>query len=437
MKNDNDNQKTKCKKNGISRKAFLKTSAISLAVLSMPLSQGCKEKVVHSDVSCLDGVPVPSTTDLFEPASIGNVKLRNRFVRSALSMMATDELGRPTDYLLNSYKDMCEGGVGMIITGMMDGGLLIDGFKYDPAYKSDYQKVSDLAHEYNVPIFNQISHQGGQTNLSGLGDYDYNKLTDGQINDVIDVFVEAIVITKELGFDGAQLHLAHGYLLSETLSPQRNQRTDKWGGTTDKRFTMVREIIQRARSKTGDFPIFAKINGYDFQKNGMNIEEAVRVAKLLENEGCGCIEVSSGTGQDGFSTIRPPEFPIDAAFAFIPRLQKMDRWPFRQITTAVIKSRTSLYQPLENYNVCAAQEIKNAVSVPVMVVGGIKKADDAKRIRAMGAADFISLGRSLIIEPDIVDRYKDGIQDETGCISCTYCLLAGASRQVECFYGQV
>ena len=281
MKKENKGHEQKQSGKEISRKTFLKASATSMAALALPFGLGCSKKPVLSDVACLDGVKKPGqSTDLFDPVSIGIIRLKNRFIRSATTMNSVDDLGRPTDYLMGIYDDLCKGGVGMIITGMMDTGLMIDGFRYDPAHKNDYKKVPDLAHQYNVPIINQISHQGSQTSFIGSGAFNYNKLSDADINDLIDLFVRAIIISRDLGFDGAQLHVAHGYLLSETVSPKKNKRTDKWGGTTEKRFTMIREIMSRARAKAGDFPIFAKINGYDFQKNGMTVEEAIRVAKI-------------------------------------------------------------------------------------------------------------------------------------------------------------
>ncbi len=422
----------------ISRKTFLKTSATSAAVLALPFSMGCAQKPVTTDLSCIDsGKMAGMSTDLFEPVSIGNIKLQNRFIRSAVTMNAVDELGRPTDYMMEIYEDLCKGGVGMIITGMVDTGLMVDDFKYDPTYKNDYKKVPDLAHKHNVPIINQISHQGSQTSFIGSGEFDYNKKSDGEINDLINGFVNGIVISRDLGFDGAQIHIAHGYLLSETVSPKQNKRKDKWGGTTEKRFSMTKEIIKRARAKTGDFPIFAKINGYDHQKNGMTIEEAVKVAKLLENEGLAGIEVSSGVAADGLSTIRAPELPYDAMYAFIPQLKSVKSKTAKKMVNTMISTVIKRYDPIENYNLCASQEIKKALSIPVMVVGGIKDLNSAKMARSMDAADFISLGRSLLIEPDLVKSYQNGVLDETSCISCCYCIMSAAAGQVECFYGQV
>jgi 2,4-dienoyl-CoA reductase-like NADH-dependent reductase (Old Yellow Enzyme family) len=436
MKKENKSHEQKQSGKEISRKTFLKASATSMAALALPFGLGCSKKPVLSDIACLDAVKKPGqSTDLFEPVSIGNIQLKNRFVRSATTMNSVDDLGRPTDYLMGIYEDLCKGGVGMIITGMMDTGLMIDGFRYDPAHKNDYKKVPDLAHEYNVPILNQISHQGSQTSFIGSGAFDYNKLSDADINGLIDLFVRAIVISRDLGFDGAQLHVAHGYLLSETLSPKKNKRTDKWGGTTEKRFTMIREIMSRARAKAGDFPIFAKINGYDFQKNGMTVEEAVRVAKLLEDEGCASIEVSSGVGADGLSTIRAPELPFDAIIKFMPELKFMESGPARKMGEALISAAIKRYEPIEDYNVCASKEIKSALSIPVMVVGGIRNMNSARMIRSTGAADFISLGRPLIIEPHLVDSFQNGFQDETTCTSCSYCIIAVGAGDVGCSYG--
>ena len=137
-------------------------------------------------------------------------------------------------------------------------------------------------------------------------------LAEGEIEEIIDNFVKAIERAKRAGFDGVQLHAAHGYLLSEFLSPYSNHRQDQWGGTTENRFRIIGEIYDRARRVVGDYPLLVKLNAYDGRKGGMRVDEALRVARLLEESGCAAIEVSCGTTEDGMYMTRGPKLPIDA-----------------------------------------------------------------------------------------------------------------------------
>lgn len=252
---------------------------------------------------------------------------------------------------------------------------------------------------------------------------------------MIQQFVKNIDRSRQAGFDGVQLHGAHGYLLSEFLSPAQNRRTDKWGGSTENRFRIIGEIIKRSKEKNCDFPIFIKINGYDFQKNGMREPEAVKIAKLLEKAGCDGLEVSCGVGRDGFSMVRTPEPPIEAITELTPYRERSSVAKF--FISTVARFKITSYKPIYNYNVCAASKIKNTVNIPVMVVGGIRSLRDMQTIVGENLADFVSMGRPFIIEPGIVNSLQNNKQTESKCINCGYCLLSATIKDVRCYYGEV
>jgi 2,4-dienoyl-CoA reductase-like NADH-dependent reductase (Old Yellow Enzyme family) len=293
-----------------------------------------------------------------------------------------------------------------------------------------------VIHQYGAAAIQQISHKGSQIKTSSDESlYSLNRLSDLEIEQLIQQFVKNIDRSRQVGFDGAQLHGAHGYLLSEFLSPAQNRRTDKWGGSTENRFRIIGEIIKRSKEKHSDFPIFIKINGYDFQKSGMREPEAVKIAKLLEKVGCDGIEVSCGVGRDGFSTVRMPELPLDALQELTPLREKPAMRKY--IISIVARYRITLYKPLYNYNVCAASEIKKNVNIPVMVVGGIRSFQDMQTIVGNNLADFVSMARPFIIEPGIVNSLKTKNQSESACINCGFCLLSASIRDVKCYYGEV
>ena len=182
-----------------------------------------------------------------------------------------------------------------------------------------------------------------------------------------------------------------------------NKRTDHWGGSLENKFRIIERIFIETRKNVGDFPILVKLNAYDTRKKGMRISEAVAIAKLLEQVGCAAIEVSCGVVNDGFITVRSEKFPTEAALeysyllSYLPRFVKWIIRPFIPLTTELI---VPLPKELSLYNVEAAEIIKRNVSIPVIVVGGIKRLADIEEIIANNRADYISMSRAFIIEPE-------------------------------------
>ena len=440
MQNTNIQQNKGHRRLRISRRDFLYTSSLALAAFSLPNFTGCTKRYPTEDCIAATGgqALIETQGNMFNNAAIGGIKVKNRFVRSATTLGSADSAGRPTETLLDQYRSLAKGGVGTIITGLGDTGLILDRDIYVEADVEKYAKVSEVAHRHHSAVIQQIGHPGSQTEMSGPDGRGFyiNKATDAEIELLIDKFVTAIARSKQTGFDGVQLHGAHGYLLSSTLSPGENQRTDKWGGNTQNRFRFIKEIFNRSKRKNGDFPIFIKINAYDFQKNGMRVEEAVKISKLLEETGCAGIEVSCGVGKDGFSTLRVTEIPTEAIIEFTPYGENLSNFK-RKISPLLMKLAVKRYEPLYNYNVCAAKKIKENVTIPVIAVGGIHHKADAQQVIDRGAADFVAMSRPFIIEPDIVSRFEKNVQTSSECIHCGYCIVSLASRPVECFYGSV
>jgi 2,4-dienoyl-CoA reductase-like NADH-dependent reductase (Old Yellow Enzyme family) len=425
--------------NRLSRLDFLNLSAAAaLGAVAVPGITGCGPVTTKAD--CLgtnDQAAAAGVKMTFEASRIGSIRLKNRIIRSAVTMNGYDSLGRPTGGLLRHYEDIASGGAAAIITGMRDTGMVIEDFRYRDDYYRDYKKVPDVIHRYNIPVIQQISHYGGRGSLMEKKYFSVTDMKESDIEAIIAGFVRAIGITKRLGFDGVQLHAAHGYALSQFLSPAVNRRSDRWGGSTEKRFRVVREILLRSREAVKDFPLMIKINAFDNQRNGMRTEEAATIASLLEQAGFDAIEVSCGVVDDGFNTIRVPSIPNEALLRFTEyrRLPPFIKSLIPFITPVIVKR----YEPLYNYNVCAAGEISKKVKIPVIVVGGIRKIDDIGAILATGAAGYVSLGRPFIIEPDIVNRFRKEAHAKSACINCGYCFMAakGYPTPVRCFYGSL
>jgi 2,4-dienoyl-CoA reductase-like NADH-dependent reductase (Old Yellow Enzyme family) len=186
----------------------------------------------------------------------------------------------------------------------------------------------------------------------------------------------------------------------------------------------------------GDYPILIKLNAHDNRRGGMRVDEAVKIVRLLEKSGCSAIEVSCGVAEDGLYTARGEHTPIDAVFAYSAKLKNLPGFMKSMIRPfADYISRPA--KPLRLFNVAAARRIKQSVSIPVIVVGGITNIDEITEIITNNSADFVSMCRPFIIEPDLVKKFQQGKQGTSKCIACNYCMIAAEERPLRCYYGKV
>jgi 2,4-dienoyl-CoA reductase-like NADH-dependent reductase (Old Yellow Enzyme family) len=322
---------------------------------------------------------------------------------------------------------------------------------HDDSLIETYRRITQKIHEYNTPIILQIAHCGRQTRSkctglptvapSAIRDKSFSEeipheLSEPEIIEITDNFVKSIIRAKKAGFDGVQLHLAHGYLLSQFLSSWSNRRTDQWGGTTENKFRIISRIFEKAKQQTGDFPILAKINSHDGRKGGMRLAESIEIAKMLEACGCAAIEVSCGVYEDGLYTIRGDKIPVEAAFRYNYNYKK-----YPSIAGTFAKLMVPLFskkiKPYENYNVGYAEEIRKNINIPVIVVGGIKSMESINSILSGRKADFVSMSRPFIIEPNIVRKFRDGTQARSKCIACNFCGLGSEENPLKCYYGKI
>jgi 2,4-dienoyl-CoA reductase-like NADH-dependent reductase (Old Yellow Enzyme family) len=388
---------------------------------------------------------------VFEPFQMAGITFPNRIIRSATYEGMSDENGRPTEQLLKKYTALAKGGVGGIITGFigvnqqgMSTGYYMSMINNAETVKA-YKELNKKMHELGMPIIAQLNHCGGQTKEENTGmpviapskitDYKAKEMTKAEIFEVIEAFVQGVKNAKEAGFDGVQLHIAHGYLLSEFVSPRMNRRTDEWGGNTENRFRIVKTIFEKARKEVGNYPIIAKINGYETLKNGMSIGESVKIAKLLEQVGCNGIEVSNGTIKAGLATMRG-NVPWEMIVAQNDRLNKMPR-VVKSIIGTVAEKAFPQPQPKSLYNLDAATAIKKAVNIPVIVVGGITNMNDIETIINQNNSDLVSMCRPFILEPDLVNKFKTGQQTQSKCIQCNFCIIGVEKAPFRCYYGIV
>lgn len=392
---------------------------------------------------------------VFETSSLASIRMKNRILRSATYEGMCDALGHPQPSYYKLYEKISRGGTGAIITGYVAVNRTgrmprFMGIIDDDAYVEEFGKLSTIVHANDTPIIMQIAHCGGLSTrmvtntepvapspfVNNLSRQRARELSHSEIEEILSDFVKAIIRVRQAGFDGVQLHAAHGYLLSEFLSPHVNKRKDQWGGTTENRCRIIIEILERARKQVGDYPILIKISAYDFDKGGMKIDESVKVAQMLENAGCCAIEVSCGGINDSFPSVRSNGFPVKAALAFVSPFKKMPA-PVKFLASIIMRFTMKSYTPLFNYNVDAAVQIKKNVGIPVIVVGGIHRLTDIQDIIDNKGIDYISMCRPFIIEPTIVKKFQEDKQSESRCINCSYCLMGVMSSPLRCYYGKI
>lgn len=394
---------------------------------------------------------------LFDKTYISGITVKNRIIRSATHDGLADENGAPNDKLISKYENLAKNEIGCIITGYA--AVSPSGVSpypammkiYDDSVIGKYKELTDAVHRHNTPVILQIAHCGRQTSSKAIGMQKVapsnvlhafypdkaKELTDCEINGIINDFINAAVRAEKAGFDGIQLHGGHGYLLHDFMSPYGNRRKDKWGGSIENRCRIVELIIKGIKEKT-NLPVWIKLSAEDNRKGGMNIESSVEICKKLEKAGCDAIEVSCGTVEDGMSTMRSKLLPMDAVFKYrepcasFPKLLNKIALPVANLINPLIKQP----RPLENFNVKNAAVIKNSVSIPIIVVGGIHKTEDMEKILNDGNADFISMCRPFICEPDLAKKMKNG-QREAKCIMCNYCGLVIEKEPTRCLYGRV
>ena len=391
---------------------------------------------------------------VFEKSMIGTIELKNRILRSATHEGMGDKSGKPLKELYDLYEKLAKGGVGAIITGYVgvkqNGKAVFNMRMFDKDdYIDDYKDLNLKLKNDNTPIILQIAHSGSQTSskitreipltVSPMKNFygeRCKEANESEIEDIIDCFVKSIERAKKAEFSGVQLHAAHGYLLSEFVSPFLNKRRDQWGGNVENRFRILREILQRSREKVGRFPIWVKVSAFDEKRNKKELEEIIKGCQMLQENGCDAIEVSCGYGFKGFDTIRVPKIPVEAMLALLPNFKNyslLKKDFFKIVAPLLIKK----YKPIHNYNVNSAERIRKNVDIPVIVVGGIRKLSDIENIIENREIDFVSMCRPFIIEPNIVNKFQEHKAVESRCIDCGYCLFGIASKKLKCYFGKI
>jgi len=245
----------------------------------------------------------------------------------------------------------------------------------------------------------QINHAGRQTSEATIGRTPVapspvprvkggprpHELTETEIQELIAAFGRAAGRAKEAGFDGVQLHGAHGYLINQFCSPASNWRRDRWGGSIARRLRFLEEVAAATRDEVGsDYPLLIKLGIQDFVRDGLTLDDGGEIVRHLADWGLDAVEISGGMG--GTSSRKDVLRPGDEAY-FLPQARR-------------------------------AREMTN---LPLILVGGMRSLAVMESILEEGTADFISMCRPLIREPDLPNQWREGRTEPAACISCNNC----------------
>lgn len=344
---------------------------------------------------------------LFEQLELGTLRARNRLVRAATCEgWATDE-GHLTPQLLSVHEELARGGVGTIITGYA---YILPGEQpnpcmlglYDDSFVDDFRQMVAAVHRHGARLIAQIAYGGSKNNMKppcwrtlGPSPIAHPKsgivptaIDDALRTELVDAYVAAALRAQAAGCDGVEIHSAHGYLLSQFLSPRFNQRTDAYGGNLENRARFGCEVIAAVRAAVGpDYPVLAKLNSSDNEPDGLMLEESLQVALLYEAAGLTALEISGDWRSPSAADVRA-----------------LEGRPFFVDYAAQLAQRTSM---------------------PLVLTGGVRTASVAEHMVASGqiprTVQGIGVCRPLICEPDLPLRWKADPAYTARCTSCGGC----------------
>src|SRR6056297_72749 len=383
--------------------------------------------------------PMTHTISAFDPITIGPLTLRNRFIKSGANEAMSFE-GRPTRALVKHHRDLAEGGVGMTTVAYMavapEGRTLANQIWMNPEFLPDLRALTDAVHAGGAAISAQITHGGSfVTGLkvkgrlisasSGLnpagalkGNFLQRAMREDDMRRVIEQFVAAAKLAREAGFDAVELHMGHGYLLNQFISPLSNRRDDQYGGSAENRVRFPARVLAAVKAAVGDTTaVLAKINVADGVRRGATAEDGSVTAKALQEAGADMLVLSGGRNVES------------TWFMFGSRMNREEiskvlKQQGERLAALAMNAAASSEPEIsfkEMYFLEYSRQIRAAVSLPLAYLGGVKTLANAGQALAEGF-DCVVLARALLHDPALVNKFASGEQRESGCDNCNACV---------------
>ena len=378
-----------------------------------------------------------NTAKAFTPLTIGPLKLRNRFIKAATNEGMCKN-GIISKGLAQFHERVAEGGAAMTTVAYCatskDGQTFVDQAHLSPEAVKDFKALTDSVHKHGAAAQAQITHAGAFTFLpksfstlkpisanGGLnkfgvmtGRYLKKKMNRSDMDAIADEFVQAALNAKEAGFDAVEIHMGHGYLLAQFITPIYNTRKDEYGGTIQKRMKFPAEVLSKVLDAVGkDMAVTVKYSQTDGKEGANTITEGIEIAKILQSTGAHMAQLSNGLNVESISTMFGNPLPATAVKpkGLILRvgmmMQPKSKEPDREFT------------PL--YSMDPAKQIRAAVDMPLCYLGGAQTMDNVNTIMSEGF-DALALGRALIYDPNMINAMQSGSVRNSGCTACNQCV---------------
>ncbi|MEH6583388.1 MAG: NADH:flavin oxidoreductase [Halioglobus sp.] len=391
----------------------------------------------------------PELDKLLSPAKINGLELNNRVLKAATFEGMTDN-NAPGDRLINFHRGMAEGGVGLTTLAYCaveaDGKVKDNMMHMDEAIRPQLERFTNEMHAAGTRVSGQMAHCGGFSQNSNLekkrplgpnfafnaGGIPYGvpfvgAMQQTDIDHVVKCFHDAALLMKTTGFDAVELHVGHGYGLSQFISPKTNKRSDEYGGNLINRMRFPLMVLESVRKAVGeDFPIFTKMGLTDGVKGGLKVDEAVEVAGMLDKGGADLIIPSGGT-----SSMNP---------MLMFRGDSIVHGMIATETNPIMKLGLKLMAPVifknypyeEMYFLDGARRVRDKVDCQVAYIGGTCTVESLET--AMKEFDFVQLGRALLKDPALVNNLREqGAGYVNGCTHCNMCAgLIGHPEGIRC-----
>ena len=380
---------------------------------------------------------------MFSTGKIGDLTLRNRILRAGC-FEGMAQGGEVTDRLIDHHRNLAVGGIAMTTVGYL--AVSFDGRAFDhelwmrEELLAGLRRLTDAVHREGAAVSVQLVHCGFFANPRVIGRKPLGaskkfctyrmsypvEMTESDIEEKIADFAAAATFARKAGFDAVEVHSGHGYLLSQFISPWTNKRKDKYGGTIENRLRFPAEVVRRIRDEQGTgFPILVKMNQTDGMTGGLILEDAARIAKGFEEAGASALIPSCGfTAKTPFMMMR----------GNLPTREMAQNQPdpFLRLALNLFGKLLVQYYPFQPlFLLEGAREIKKAVDIPVIYVGGaLSKAHINKVLH--GGFDFIQVGRATVRDPNFVKNLKTGDKEASDCDICNRCVAAMDGGGVYC-----
>lgn len=378
------------------------------------------------------------SNSIFSPFQLGNITLRNRFIKAATYEGMTPG-GIPDENLIRFHRDIAAGGIAMTTLAYCgvhpDGRTFADQMVMSDAIAGPLSKLIGAVHAEGALISGQMAHCGGFSRNKPIRSkrplgpsFRFNEygvfvgmpfsgtMKSSDMENTLDDYYKAGLFMKNIGFDAIELHMGHGYLLSQFLSPAWNKRNDEYGGSLENRMRFPMEVFDRVRCAVGkDFPILIKMNLDDGFKGGLTLDESIVIAKTLESKGADALILSGGTTAKTPMYLFRGESPLKDMIEV--EKNQGQKIALRLFGSFIVKSMR--YSPL--FFMESSAKIRAAVKIPLVYLGGVSEREDAEKAIAQGF-EMVQVGRALIKDPAMVAHMQADPAYLNGCNHCNICV---------------